>query len=980
MQKPLPLAIIDAAAARPSTAGAALPPFLHAPGAMGELIAAFDWSRTPLGPLADWPDSMTAPLALMLRSKVPMVMLWGFEGVMLYNDSYAVFAEKRHPSSLGQPVRETWPEVATFNEHVLAQCLAGNTLSYKDQEFVLHRSGEPEQMWIDLDYSPVLDAAGTPVAVLAIVAETTAKVRAQQRVNNERERLHRMFAQAPSFMAMLRGPQHVFDLANPAYMQLVGHRDVLGKPVREALPDIEGQGFLEQLDAVYASGEPVFGYAVPVLLQRMPGVAPEQRHVDFVYQPLRGDDDQVIGIFVEGSDVTARVEAEAAVRASEMELREFAQAMPNHVWAARPDGEVDWFNDRVLSYSGWSLEELLHRSWVAVVHEEDVAQAQTRWAHALLSGQPYEIEFRLRRADGSYFWHLSRAQPIRNAQGQITRWVGTNTDIDEQKRTARALAHLNENLAHQVTVHTAERDRMWRLSTDMMLVADLQGSILSVNPAWTALLGWRQDELVGRPIFELLHPDDHAATHAEMSSMGKGITTSRFENRYQRRNGSYCLVMWTAVPEAGLVHAVGRDITADREAALALKRTEAALQQAQKMESIGQLTGGVAHDFNNLLQVISGNLQLLGRAVAGQERVQGYVKSALDGVRRAAKLASQLLAFSRRQPLEPKTVNLGRFVTGMDELLRRTLGEGIVVETVVAEGLWNSLVDPTQVENALLNLAINARDAMEGIGRLTIEARNALLDEAYARQQLDLVAGQYVLLTVTDTGSGMAPNVLLRAFEPFFSTKPEGKGTGLGLSMVYGFIQQSGGHLKVFSEPGHGTTIKLYLPRSLNVEAPTLLAPQQNDPGGCETILVAEDDGSVRSTVVELLQQLGYKVLQACDAASALAVIDSGVHIDLLFTDVVMPGSLRSPEMARLARDRCPHMAVLFTSGYAQDAIVHGGRLDPGLDLLGKPYTQDALASKIRHVLAYQSRTPMLPLTATFPSTASSALTPPASH
>ena len=941
------------------TPGAGLPPFLHTAETMGALIAAFDWDSTPLGPLADWPQSMTAPLALMLHSQVPMVMLWGPEGVMLYNDSYALFAEQRHPGILGQSVYTAWPEVGAFNQHVLAQCLAGHTLSYKDQEFVLYRTGEPEQLWIDLDYSPVLDASGTPVAVLAIVTETTDRVRAQRRVSSERERLHRMFAQTPSFMAMLVGPQHVFDLVNPAYLQLVGHRDVLGKPVRDALPDIAGQGYFEQLDALYASGEAFFGHSMPVMLQRTPGAAPEQRYVDLVFQPLRGDDDQVMGIFVEGSDVTARVRAEAAVRASEQQLREFAQAMPNHVWAARPDGQLDWFNDRLISYSGLTLEELKNRPWQAMVHEEDAERAQHQWAHALLSGQPYEVEFRLRRADGSYFWHLARAQPIRDAQGRITRWVATNTDIDEQKRTARALAHLNEHLEQQVAVRTAERDRMWRLSTDIMLVCDLEGSLLSVNPAWTTLLGWTQTELIGRNFFEFIHPDNHQATRVEMDNLARGVTTYRFENRYRRRNGSYCLLMWTAVPEAGLVHAVGRDITADREAALMHKRTEAALHQAQKMESIGQLTGGVAHDFNNLLQVISGNLQLLGRAVAGQERAQGYVQSALDGVRRAAKLASQLLAFSRRQPLQPKTVNLGRFVSGLEELLRRTLGEGIAVQTVVADGLWNSLVDPTQVENALLNLAINARDAMDGSGRLTIEARNALLDEAYARQQPGLVAGQYVLLMVTDTGSGMSPEVLQRVFEPFFSTKPEGKGTGLGLSMVYGFVQQSGGHVRVFSEPGHGTTVKLYLPRSLDDEAPALATAPQQDPGGSETILVAEDDNGVRATVVELLQQLGYTVLQACDAASALAVIDTGVHIDLLFTDVVMPGSLRSPELARLARERQPHMAVLFTSGYAQDAIVHGGRLDPGLDLLGKPYTQDALASKVRHVLAHQNRAPV---------------------
>ena len=433
------------------------------------------------------------------------------------------------------------------------------------------------------------------------------------------------------------------------------------------------------------------------------------------------------------------------------------------------------------------------------------------------------------------------------------------------------------------------------------------------------------------------------------------MTTYRFENRYRRKNGNYCLLLWTAVPEGGLVHAVGRDITAEREAALALQRTEAALHQAQKMESIGQLTGGVAHDFNNLLQVISGNLQLLGRTVKGQERAEGYVKNALDGVRRAAKLSNQLLSFSRRQPLQPKTVNLGRFVWGMEDMLRHSLGEAIEIEMKGGHGLWNSLVDPTQVENALLNLAINARDAMNGSGRLTIEACNALLDEAYVLQHPDVQAGQYVMLSVTDTGSGMSAEVLDKVFEPFFSTKPEGKGSGLGLSMVYGFAKQSGGHIHIYSTPGQGTTVKLYLPRSLEDEAAAAPALPQAL-GGSETILVAEDNEGVRATVVELLQQLGYRVLQASDAASALALLQGGTRVDLLFTDVVMPGPLRSPELARRARELWPEIAVLFTSGYAQDAIVHSGRLDPGLDLLGKPYTQDALARKLRHVLAYQQR------------------------
>ncbi|MBW9050954.1 response regulator [Rhizobium mesosinicum] len=386
------------------------------------------------------------------------------------------------------------------------------------------------------------------------------------------------------------------------------------------------------------------------------------------------------------------------------------------------------------------------------------------------------------------------------------------------------------------------------------------------------------------------------------------------------------------------------------------QQAEAALQQAQKMESIGKLTGGVAHDFNNLLQVISGNLQLLSKDVVNNGRAKERISNALSAVERGSRLASQLLAFGRRQPLEPKVINIGRLVSAMDDMLRRALGEEIEVETMVSGGLWNSFADPAQVENALLNLAINSRDAMDGAGKLTIEVGNAFLDDSYSRTHPGVAAGQYVVLAVTDTGSGMPPEIVEQAFEPFFSTKPEGKGTGLGLSMVYGFAKQSGGHVKIYSEAGDGTTVKLYLPRSFQSE--DRIATGDNVPatGGTETILVAEDDEGVRATVVEMLTDLGYYVLKAKDAQSALTVIESGAHIDLLFTDVVMPGPLKSPELARMARERLPNIAVLYTSGYTENSIVHGGRLDPGLELLSKPYTREALARKVRHVLVNQAQ------------------------
>ncbi|QDE41181.1 response regulator [Luteibacter pinisoli] len=388
--------------------------------------------------------------------------------------------------------------------------------------------------------------------------------------------------------------------------------------------------------------------------------------------------------------------------------------------------------------------------------------------------------------------------------------------------------------------------------------------------------------------------------------------------------------------------------------------TQDQMRQAQKMDAIGKLTGGVAHDFNNLLQVISGNLQLLATDVRGNARAERRVANAMAGVTRGSKLAAQLLAFGRRQPLAPKVVNIGRFVREMDDLLRRALGEAIEVETVIAGGLWNTLVDVGNVENALLNLAINARDAMGAQGKLTIEAGNTQLDEAYAKAHGDLKPGQYVMLAVTDTGTGIAPDVLAHVFEPFFTTKPEGQGTGLGLSMVYGFVKQSGGHVKIYSEAGHGTTVKIYLPRSAQSEDRLVDLDEGGVRGGDETVLVAEDDDEVRETVVGLLADLGYRVLKARDAESALSIIDSGIAIDLLFTDVVMPGPLRSPELARKAVERQPGMAVLFTSGYTENAIVHGGRLDEGVELLSKPYTREALARKVRQILAARVLVPAM--------------------
>ena len=433
--------------------------------------------------------------------------------------------------------------------------------------------------------------------------------------------------------------------------------------------------------------------------------------------------------------------------------------------------------------------------------------------------------------------------------------------------------------------------------------------------------------------------------YLELSAFRLGSAEDRlvavlFKDATARRDAEEALRSLNETLEARVVEEI-----AERRAA------EVALQRAQKMESIGKLTGGVAHDFNNLLQIVSGNLQLLQSDVIGNERAERRIANAMAGVQRGAKLASQLLAFGRRQPLEPKVVNAGRLVVGMEELLRRSIGEAIEMEMVVSGGLWNAFADPTQIENAILNLAINARDAMEGVGKLTVEVQNAFLDEEYAAKVSDILPGQFVMIAVSDTGCGIPPEIVDLVFEPFFTTKAEGKGSGLGLSMVYGFVKQSGGHVKIYSEVGEGTTLKIYLPRVHDSED-VAAGPELLDmSGGTETILVVEDDDEVRATVTELLRDLGYDVLTARDAASALPILESGVKIDLLFTDVVMPGPLRSPELARKAKERIPEIGILFTSGYTENAIVHGGRLDPHVSLLTKPYSRQMLAARIREAL-----------------------------
>ena len=676
------------------------------------------------------------------------------------------------------------------------------------------------------------------------------------------------------------------------------------------------------------------------------------RSVSDALTAVLGQAVQRVGVY---EDVTERMTADQLLRTSELQFRTLAQSLPHQVWTAQPQGRLDWLNARGCEYFDESTEALFATNFAGKVHPDDLPEVRRQWREALPHGSPLQYEMRLRRGDGAYRWHTARAEPLRDESGQVTRWVGTSTDVEEQHLLREALRHTNSSLQARVESQARDIDRAWKNSVDLQVVIGVDGIIRAANDAWFTVLGWQPNEVVGDSYLRFISTQERRSDD-EAQPIGLVAALSPYENRMRHAGGGFRWVAWAMAPEGDLIYASGRHITAEKQAAADLQNTQAQLRQSQKMEAVGQLTGGVAHDFNNLLQVISANLQLMVKHAAGNDKLLSRLNSAEGAVRRGARLASQLLAFSRQQTLEPVVVDVGRFVQRMEDMVRRGIGEAIEISTVVALGSWNAMLDLAQLENALLNLAINARDAMKAnagrVCKLTMAVSNVTATSPSGLRHTDLAAGEYVKLAVNDTGAGMSQAVIGQIFEPFFSTKPVGSGTGLGLSMVYGFVKQSGGHIEVESELGKGSTLTLFFPRCEQAEQKPSTSDTDSGPltGGSESILVAEDDEGVRTTLVELLTELGYRVLQADSADRAFEVIQSGVTIDLLLTDVVMPGRLKSVDLVRMARQHLPQLCVLYTSGYALNVIASADRLASDVDLLPKPYTREILARKLRQV------------------------------
>ena len=778
------------------------------------------------------------------------------------------------------------------------------------------------------------------------------------------------------------GPDLAF-FYNDAYRPTLGvkHGRVLGEPFREVWKEVYAD-VADRVETVIQQGVATWDKALLLLLER--SGYPEETYHTFSYSPLHGDTGKVEGLMCIVTEETERVISERRLDT----LRHLALGLADARTRADVLGAAqaslaanlkDFPFSLIYLFDAEGLPRLAGAAGLSPEHQGLIGAAWPA-AEVLDGASPISLSLARLGPCPAGAWAIpprdALVLPIphqgdKRPMGFIV--VGTNPygrrDADISGFCELLSGQISAGLANADAFDSERRraDRIWGLSQEIMTVVRPDGAVASLNPAWERVLGWKPDDLQGQHYADLIHPDDLERSRQQFDRLADGGAAPSFDNRYRTPSGDYRWIRWTASTEDGLVYGVGRDVTDERAAADRLsaandallnqieerEQVEATLRQMQKMESLGQLTGGIAHDFNNMLAVVIGGLSIARRRLAkGDTDIDRFITAALEGADRAASLTQRLLAFSRQQPLSPRMIEANRMIGGMSDLMERVLGEDIQVETVGAGRLWRAHADPSQLENAILNLAVNARDAMPTGGRLTIETANAHLDEAYCADHAGASPGQYVMIAVTDTGIGMTPEVRAKIFDPFFTTKDVGKGTGLGLSQVYGFLKQSGGYVDVYSEPGVGTTVKLYLPRFHGEQRPTpkpggLGAPPS--PTG-EIVLVVEDEERVRALSVEALRELGYRVIEAEGPAAALRQLDANPHIDLLFTDVVMP-DMNGRRLSEEALRRRPGLKVLYTTGYTRNAVVHNGVLDADVQLLSKPFSLDQLARKLRDAL-----------------------------
>ena len=1029
------------------------------------MMRARDWAATPLGPADGWPQPLKTLVGVILAARQPMCILWGPRRTYLYNDRYAPILGYKHPAGLGQAYFDVWPEVREAVAPLLARVDLGEAIQMDDLALTLERRDPPEEAHFSFSFTPVRDESGAVAGIFCPVMETTARVMQDRQLATERLLQRRLLQQMPGFVCVLSGPTHVYEYFNDAYVAISGPRDFLGRTVREVFPELEGQDRVELLDQVYATAIPFLARDLPIQL------AGDDRFIDMLVEPILDDAGGVTGLFVGGYDVTERKRVEQALRESESRFQAITDSIDQMIWSTLPDGNADYYNQRMYAFTGLPQGSMDGEAWSQLVHPDDRDRAWARWRHSLETGDLYEIEYRLRHRSGNYRWVLGRAVPMRGEAGEIVRWFGTCTDIQDIVDAREILKRSALRLEREVAEGTAERRVLADIveGTDaLVLVLDLNYAILALNKAnadeFERIYGVRPK--VGDNVLDLLadQPEHQAAVRAGWGpalageeftfteAFGdprrarpfyeikfntlRGETGERigayqftydvtdrlraqatleanqarlstiFETSYQYQallaaDGTVLEVNSTALEgigariedvvdkpfwatpwfadtpgmrqaiRAGVAHvAAGHDFHQEilvnlprgerafdfsmrpvRDASgvvveivpeavdiTARRQAEDALRQSQKLEAMGQLTGGVAHDFNNLLTPIIGGLDMLQRRGLGGEREQRLIEGALQSADRAKTLVQRLLSFARRQPLQSIAVDVASLVTGMAELIASTTGPQIEVVVDLARDLPTANADPNQLEMAILNLSVNARDAMPSGGTLRISAAAEMIEPGH---RTALSPGLYVRLSVADTGVGMDEATLAKAIEPFFSTKGIGKGTGLGLSMAHGLALQLGGALKISSQPGLGADVEIWLP----VKAGPCPAPEVDLPtAGARlvgTALLVDDDPLVRMSTADMLTDLGFAVVEAASAEEALAVIDQGVGFDVLVTDHLMPG-MTGVDLAARVQTRRPGVPVLLVSGFAETEGV-----DATLPRLIKPFRQVELAARL---------------------------------
>lgn len=946
--------------------------FLEGGGQLGALLRSFDWQETGLGSPADWPTPLKTLVGVILGSNQPMFVAWGSDQILLYNDAYATVLANKHPDALGRPFLEVWSEIRADLVPIVDQAYSGLPVQMDDIMLMMNRRGYLEETHFAFSYTPIIVKNGLVEGLFCACNEITEQVLADRRREADSQRQRRMFEQAPGFIAILQGPDHIFEFANATYRRLFGNREFVGKSVREAFPDLSGQGFFELLDRVYQTGERFVADQIKVVLDQQ-DAGPREHFLDFIYAPVCDDAGQVTGIFVEGHDATEARRAQAELRKSEERSRRIIEGVKDHsIFTVDVDNTIIDWTPGAEAIFGWQADEIEGQVVDILYTPEDQEQGiaalelQTARAKGCANDERWHV-----RRDGTRFFANGSVRPLHDADGKVTGFIKIARD-ETERRAADAI--LRETEQRYRLAAKATNDAIWDW--------DLAANRVEWNEAVRVLFGYTADQVIPTADWWVanIHPDDRARVERDIQQVINGDRDQwTAEYRFRRSDGTFADVFdrghvfrdqnGEAVRMIGAMFDLSeRKRAEDRlrelnetletrvsERTAELVAAQDALRQAQKMDAVGQLTGGLAHDFNNLLTGISGSLEMMQIRIAQGRTsdVERYVGAAQGAAKRAAALTHRLLAFARRQTLAPKPTNVNNLISGMEDLIRRTVGPAIELETVNAAGLWSSLIDPSQLENAILNLCINARDAMPKGGIITIETCNRWMDKHTAEQR-GLEPGHYISLCVSDNGTGMSADVIAKAFDPFFTTKPIGEGTGLGLSMIYGFAKQSGGSVSIYSEIDQGTMVCVYLPRHLgDAEAEAMetdVEPAPRAEAG-ETVLVIDDEPTVRMLVAEVLTDLGYTAIEAVDGAAGLKVVNSDLRLDLLVTDVGLPGGLNGRQVADAARAVRPDLKVLFITGYAENAVLSHGHLDPGMHVLTKPFAIDVLATRIRELI-----------------------------